>query len=79
VGNIALLLRAQSCGLLPPGVGEHAAHAYRVLRQIQHRARLNEEPTQVPQSSVQAERTAGLALWAAVFGTVASATAADLN
>jgi glutamate-ammonia-ligase adenylyltransferase len=79
VGNIALLLRAQGCGLLPAGVGEQAAQAYRVLRQIQHRARLNEEPTQVPQSSVQAERAAGLVLWVAVFGTVASATAAELN
>jgi glutamate-ammonia-ligase adenylyltransferase len=68
-GNIALLQRAQKCGLLPVPVGEAAAQAYRVLRQIQHRARLNEEPTQVDLASAEAERSAGLALWHAVFGS----------
>jgi glutamate-ammonia-ligase adenylyltransferase len=68
VGNIALLLRAQACGLLPAPLGEHAAHAYRSLRQIQHRARLNEEPTQVELAQVSVERSAGLALWDHVFG-----------
>jgi glutamate-ammonia-ligase adenylyltransferase len=68
VGNIALLQRAQDCGLLPAPVGQAAAHAYRRLRQIQHRARLNEEPTQVDRTSAEAERAAGLALWHAVFG-----------
>jgi glutamate-ammonia-ligase adenylyltransferase len=67
VGNIALLMRAQHCGLLPAPVGENAAQAYRSLRQIQHRARLNEEPTQVSESAVQTESTAGLALWNTVF------------
>ena len=67
VGNIALLLRAQACGLLPAPVADQAAQAYRVLRQIQHRARLNEELTQVPEADVATERAAGLALWAAVF------------
>jgi [glutamine synthetase] adenylyltransferase / [glutamine synthetase]-adenylyl-L-tyrosine phosphorylase len=69
VGNIALLQRAQACGLLPSPVGEHAAQAYRVLRQIQHRARLNEEPTQVPLADAQIEQAAGLALWITVFGS----------
>ena len=68
VGNIALLQRAQVCGLLPGHVGDNAALAYRTLRQIQHQARLNEEPTQVEVEQVQFERAAGLALWAAVFG-----------
>ena len=68
VGNIALLQRAQVCGLLPGHSGDNAALAYRTLRQIQHRARLNEEPTQVDVEQVQFERDAGLALWAAVFG-----------
>ena len=68
VGNIGLLLRAQACGLLPAPVGDDAARAYRVLRQIQHRARLNEDLTQVDAASVQAEAAAGLALWQAVFG-----------
>ncbi|MBK7003686.1 MAG: bifunctional [glutamate--ammonia ligase]-adenylyl-L-tyrosine phosphorylase/[glutamate--ammonia-ligase] adenylyltransferase [Rhodoferax sp.] len=69
VGNIALLQRAQACGLLPGNIGENAAHAYRSLRQIQHRARLNEEPTQVSHAVVQNERAAGLALWTVVFGS----------
>jgi glutamate-ammonia-ligase adenylyltransferase len=68
VGNIALLHAAQQCSLLPPGVGDAAASAYRELRRVQHRARLNEEPTQVSPSEVQIERDAVLALWAAVFG-----------
>lgn len=67
VGNIALLVRAQQCGLLAAPVGENASGAYRALRQIQHTARLNEDPTQVDAASVQSERAAGLALWNAVF------------
>lgn len=66
-GNIALLQIAEDAGLLPAGVGAAAGAAYRRLRQIQHRARLNEEPTRVPPETVQAEREAVLALWAAVF------------
>jgi len=67
VGNIALLLRAEAAGLLPPGVGRDAAAAYRELRRVQHRARLNEAPTQVPLPGLAAEREAMLALWRAVF------------
>ena len=68
VGNIALLLRAGEAGLLPADVAGAAAAAYRELRRVQHRARLNEEPTQVPMTSLKAEREAMLALWEAVFG-----------
>lgn len=68
VGNIALLHRAEAAGLLPAGVGAAAASAYRTLRQVQHRARLNEEPTRVAPSALQAEREAVMALWRAVFG-----------
>ncbi|MCJ0765829.1 bifunctional [glutamate--ammonia ligase]-adenylyl-L-tyrosine phosphorylase/[glutamate--ammonia-ligase] adenylyltransferase [Variovorax terrae] len=68
VGNIALLLRSEEQGLLPAGVGQAAASAYRELRRVQHQARLNEEPTQVEPPALQAEREAVLALWAAVFG-----------
>ncbi|MBO9514382.1 MAG: bifunctional [glutamate--ammonia ligase]-adenylyl-L-tyrosine phosphorylase/[glutamate--ammonia-ligase] adenylyltransferase [Variovorax sp.] len=67
VGNIALLLRAEEAGLLPEGVGQRAAAAYRELRRVQHRARLNEEPTQVPLDALVPEREAMLALWKAVF------------
>ncbi|MEJ8812001.1 bifunctional [glutamate--ammonia ligase]-adenylyl-L-tyrosine phosphorylase/[glutamate--ammonia-ligase] adenylyltransferase [Variovorax ureilyticus] len=67
VGNIALLQRAEDAGLLPEGVGRKAAAAYRELRRVQHRARLNEEPTQVPLTSLVTEREAMLALWKSVF------------
>ncbi|VTU40060.1 bifunctional [glutamate--ammonia ligase]-adenylyl-L-tyrosine phosphorylase/[glutamate--ammonia-ligase] adenylyltransferase [Variovorax sp. PBL-E5] len=68
LGNIALLLRAENAGLLPEGIGRNAAAAYRELRRVQHRARLNEEPTQVPMDSLATERGAMLALWKVVFG-----------
>lgn len=67
VGNIALLRAAEAAGLLPIGVGSAAADAYRELRRVQHRARLNEEPTQVPTETMAGERAAVLALWKAVF------------
>ena len=67
VGNIALLQRAEAAGLLPTGVGEAAARAYRALRRVQHQARLNEEPTQVAPDALASECAAVLALWAAVF------------
>ncbi len=68
VGNIALLHRAEAAGLLPAGVGAAAADAYRELRRAQHRARLDEQPTQVPPAAMAAQRDAVLALWQAVFG-----------
>ena len=67
VGNIALLQRAEAAGLLPADVGLAAANAYRELRRVQHRARLNEEPTQVAPEVLAAERDAVLALWTATF------------
>ncbi|MDB5741980.1 MAG: Glutamate-ammonia-ligase adenylyltransferase [Polaromonas sp.] len=67
VGNIALLLRAETAGLLPDGVGRRAADAYRELRRVQHQARLNEEPTQVTPPALQREREAIELLWRAVF------------
>ncbi|MCZ2498521.1 bifunctional [glutamate--ammonia ligase]-adenylyl-L-tyrosine phosphorylase/[glutamate--ammonia-ligase] adenylyltransferase [Xylophilus sp. Kf1] len=68
VGNIALLQRAEAAGLLPEGVGRRAADAYRDLRREQHRARLNEETTQVAMDAMAGDRDAVLALWSAVFG-----------
>jgi glutamate-ammonia-ligase adenylyltransferase len=67
VGNIALLLRAEEAGLLPSGVGQAAGDAYRELRRMQHRARLDEQPTQVPADTVQKESANIVALWQAVF------------
>ncbi len=68
VGNIALLERAEQAGLLPAGLGQAAASAYRELRRVQHRARLNEEPTQLPLSELVAQREAVLQLWQQVLG-----------
>jgi glutamate-ammonia-ligase adenylyltransferase len=67
-GNIALLERAEAIGLLPPGVGHAASSAYRELRRVQHRARLNEEPTHVVLPELQAQHDAVLVLWQTVFG-----------
>jgi glutamate-ammonia-ligase adenylyltransferase len=68
VGNIALLQRAEAAGLLPAGVGRAAADAYRELRRAQHRARLDEQPTQFAPELLAVQRDAVLALWHAVFG-----------
>jgi len=70
VGNIALLQRAEAAGLLPAGVGSAAADAYRDLRRAQHRARLDEKPTQVDPETMAPQRDAVLALWRAVFEPV---------
>ena len=76
-GNIALLERAEVLGLLPVGVGHAAAGAYREMRRVQHRARLNEEPTTVHMPELQAERDAVLALWQAVFAGALLPTSAN--
>ena len=67
LGNIALLRRAEDAGLLPAGVGQAAADAYRALRRVQHRARLDEQPTQVAPETLAAERLAIQQLWHVVF------------
>ncbi|HEY6132408.1 MAG TPA: bifunctional [glutamate--ammonia ligase]-adenylyl-L-tyrosine phosphorylase/[glutamate--ammonia-ligase] adenylyltransferase [Rubrivivax sp.] len=66
-GNIALLLRAEEAGLLPVGIGQGAADAYRELRRAQHRARLDEQPTQFDPATLSSARDAVLALWRHVF------------
>lgn len=66
-GNIALLQRAETAGLLPPGVGQAAALAYRALRRVQHQARLDQRPTQLAQPALATEQAAVKRLWLAVF------------
>jgi glutamate-ammonia-ligase adenylyltransferase len=66
-GNIALLERAEALGLLPAGLGHAAATAYRAMRQVQHKARLDETSTQLAAHTMQAEQEAILALWHQVF------------
>ena len=67
-GNIALLLRAEEAGLLPAGVGQQAGDAYRHWRKVQHRARLDEQPVELPDAVAEPHRQAGLTLWRHVFG-----------
>ncbi len=71
LGNIALLQRCEAVGLLPAGVGVGAANAYRELRRVQHRARLDEQSTALDAEAaapLQPHREAVQALWRAVFG-----------
>jgi [glutamine synthetase] adenylyltransferase / [glutamine synthetase]-adenylyl-L-tyrosine phosphorylase len=67
-GNIALLLAAQDCGLLPNGLGQAAADAYRSLRRTQHVARLDEQTPQMDPADFQNEQSAVKALWKHVLG-----------
>jgi [glutamine synthetase] adenylyltransferase / [glutamine synthetase]-adenylyl-L-tyrosine phosphorylase len=67
LGNITLLQRLETAGLLPQGVGQAAANAYRDLRQAQHRARLDEKPTQFETHTFEPQRAAINALWQVVF------------
>ncbi|MGL4668856.1 MAG: bifunctional [glutamate--ammonia ligase]-adenylyl-L-tyrosine phosphorylase/[glutamate--ammonia-ligase] adenylyltransferase [Saezia sp.] len=66
VGNIALLQRAQDAGLIPLPLGERAANSYRLLRQMQHYARLNERET-VDSVVLKEACGVGVALWGYVF------------
>jgi [glutamine synthetase] adenylyltransferase / [glutamine synthetase]-adenylyl-L-tyrosine phosphorylase len=68
VGNIALLQCAEAAGLLPAGMGQTAADAYREFRHLQHRARLDESSTQLDPAPLQAQIDAVRALWAHVLG-----------
>ncbi len=67
LGNIALLQRAEKAGLLPAGVGQAGASAYRELRRIQHTSRLDEGNGLVNEALITVHRDAVLALWHAVF------------
>lgn len=70
LGNIALLQRCEAVGLLPAGVGVGAANAYRELRRVQHRARLDEQSTALDAEAavpLAVHRDAVKALWRAVF------------
>jgi glutamate-ammonia-ligase adenylyltransferase len=68
IGNIGLLNQAERVGLLSPGVGLAAASAYRELRQIQHRARLDEQTAHSGSETAENARKAVDVLWNEVFG-----------
>jgi glutamate-ammonia-ligase adenylyltransferase len=69
LGNIALLHMAGDLGLIDARRAKRSADAYRSLRRMQHRQRLNELAARVAPASARHERTAVEALWGEVFGS----------
>lgn len=69
IGNIALLKRCAELGLIPADIALPAADAYRELRRLQHRVKLQgAEHARVPPEAAEAASRAVKALWAAVLG-----------
>jgi glutamate-ammonia-ligase adenylyltransferase len=69
IGNIALLRRCAELGLLPEDIALPAADAYRELRRLQHRTKLQgAEHARVAPEEAEAASRAVRALWEAVFG-----------
>ncbi len=68
LGNITLLRHAEEAGLLPAGLGTAAGDAYRELRRIQHRARLDEAAPQLPADEAAPLAAPILAVWRHVLG-----------
>src|SRR5574337_173684 len=67
IGNIALLRLAGELGLVDTQLAQRCADSYRELRRLQHRQRLNDQPSRVPAESVESVREPTVALWKAVF------------
>jgi len=68
-GNIALLGRAGTAGLIPADIAQAAADAYRELRRQQHAIKLSGAAyARVPPAAVESVRGAVGALWTRVFG-----------
>jgi glutamate-ammonia-ligase adenylyltransferase len=71
VGNIALLKRAGSLGLIPEDLALAASNAYRELRRRQHAVKLQgAEHARAEHGGLGQEIAAVNALWSAVFGEV---------
>ena len=68
LGNIALLRIAGELGLIPADLGIRAGDAYRELRRLQHRQRLNEAAAKVAPEKVASARDVIATLWTTVFG-----------
>lgn len=66
-GNIALLRCAADLGLIDATLARQVADAYRELRRLQHRQRLDELPAVVPEGEAAALREPVLALWRQIF------------
>lgn len=70
LGNIALLRIAGELGLIPAGLAGRCGDSYRMLRHLQHRQRLNGQPSRVDPGEVTLAREPVKALWKQVFGEV---------
>ncbi|WP_332675648.1 bifunctional [glutamate--ammonia ligase]-adenylyl-L-tyrosine phosphorylase/[glutamate--ammonia-ligase] adenylyltransferase [Aromatoleum sp.] len=68
LGNIALLRIAGEIGLIPADLAARCGDSYRLLRRLQHRQRLNGQPSRVAPEEVGAARAPVKALWASIFG-----------
>jgi len=69
IGNLALLKRSASLGLIPEPLALDAFEAYREFRRLQHMLRLQGEKfARVPRASVASLVEAVLALWKTVLG-----------
>jgi len=68
LGNIALLRIAGELDLIPAELAARCGDSYRLFRRLQHRQRLNGQPSRVSPDEVAAAREPVRALWALVFG-----------
>ena len=69
IGNIALLGRCADLGLVPDAIAKAAADAYRDLRRLQHKIRMQGAPhARVEPEPQTSRRDAVIALWIIVFG-----------
>lgn len=67
LGNIALLGMAAELGLIPADAAAAAQTAYREYRRLQHALRLNDEKSQVSETTVEPHAQAVRSVWDQVF------------
>lgn len=72
LGNIALLRMCGELGLIPADLAEHCSDSYRLFRRLQHRQRLNGQPSRVRPEEVAQARAPVQALWQQIFGEPAN-------
>lgn len=68
LGNIALLRMCGELGLIPADLAEHCSDSYRLFRRLQHRQRLNGQPSRARPEEVAQARAPVQALWQQIFG-----------
>ncbi|MDX5364148.1 MAG: bifunctional [glutamate--ammonia ligase]-adenylyl-L-tyrosine phosphorylase/[glutamate--ammonia-ligase] adenylyltransferase [Pseudazoarcus pumilus] len=69
LGNIALLRMCGELGLIPAELAGQCSDSYRLFRRLQHRQRLNGQPSRARVSEVATAREPVQALWQIVFGS----------